>query len=74
MKDFAGFFDRENKRYTLNKEAFNCVDVGMVNENRHRLIFLPWNVKINEEYYIALCSYKYLKEKIRLRICPMMKV
>ena len=75
MKDFALFFDKESKRYTLNKEVtLNCIDVGTQNKNRHRLIFLPWNVKVNGEFFIALCSYRYLKEKIRLRVCPMLSI
>lgn len=71
MKELAGYFERECKRYSLYKEiSSNQIDVGTVNENRHKLIFLPWNVRINGEFYVALCSYKYMKEKIKLRVSP----
>lgn len=45
-----------------------------MSENRHKLIFLPWNVGINGKQYIALAAYKTLKEKIKLRVSPQLLV
>lgn len=45
-----------------------------MSENRHKLIFLPWNVHVNQKCFIALTAYKCYEEKIKIRVTPQLLV
>jgi hypothetical protein len=65
MKEYSSFLLKEVKRYNgLNfkdRETSSFLNLGFDRDERKNLVSLPWNVKINDDYYVALAEYKSFK-------------
>ena len=60
---------KELKKFT--QDSILCTDYLNLNldpSNYRKLIFLPWNIRINEVFYPVHIEYKNLQDKLKLKI------
>lgn len=60
---------RELKKFTQDSIlSTDYLSLNLDPSNDRKLIFLPWNIKINEEFYPVFIEYKNLQDKLKLKI------
>lgn len=60
---------RELKKFTQDSIlSTDYLNLNLDPSNYRKLIFLPWNIKISEEFYPVFIEYKNLQDKLKLKI------
>jgi hypothetical protein len=68
-KVYYNFIAKELKKFAEDCIQTNdYLNLNFDPTNYHKLIFLPWNIKINDQYYPIFIEYKNLQDKLKLKI------
>lgn len=60
---------KELKKFTQDSIlSTDYLNLNLDPSNYRKLIFLPWNIKINEVFYPIHIEYKNLQDKLKLKI------
>lgn len=66
---YYSFLSAELKKFALNStESGDYLNLSFDPNNYRKLIFLPWNIQINREFYPIFIEYKNLEDKLKLKI------